>query len=132
METWRKKREAMKTRWKKQRKREAILPSPVLSPYSDRQNCRHSLYHSDSPFPSTNSAILPIFLKIKNPNHWVFFPSAQPHPYTAGKNPTWCFKWLEVKPQSQPTRLKGKKIKNFHCPCIHSCNQRMSFNFSTD
>ena len=29
----------------------------------------HSLFHSDSPFPLTNSVVLSVFLKIKNPNH---------------------------------------------------------------
>ena len=33
----------MKTQWKNQKKREAILPPPVPSPYSDHQNCRHTV-----------------------------------------------------------------------------------------
>ena len=39
----------------------AILQPPELQ--------IHSLFHSDSPFPLTNSAVLSVFLKIKNPNH---------------------------------------------------------------
>ena len=46
----------------------AILRPPELQ--------THSFFRSDSPFPSTNLAILSVFLKIKNPNHWVLFPSA--------------------------------------------------------
>ena len=39
----------------------AILRPPKLQ--------THSFLRSDSPFPSTNSAVLLVFLKIKNPNH---------------------------------------------------------------
>ena len=40
----------------------------------------HNLFLSDPPSPSKNSAVLSIFLKSKNPNHWVLFPSGQPPP----------------------------------------------------
>ena len=75
MKTWRKKqeeREAMKSEdTVKETEKErgdlafanplAILRPPELE--------THNLFRSNSPFPSTNSAILSIFLKIKNPNH---------------------------------------------------------------
>ena len=47
----------------------AILQPPELQ--------THSIILSDSPSPSKNSVVLSIFLKSKNPNHWVLFPSAQ-------------------------------------------------------
>ena len=75
----------MKTRRKKQEEREAMKsedtvketekerrdlasanPLAILRPLELQT---HSLFHSNSPFPSTNLAVLSVFLKIKNPNH---------------------------------------------------------------
>ena len=46
----------------------AILRPPKLQ--------THSLFHSDSSSLLTNSAVLSVFHKSKNPRHWVLFPSA--------------------------------------------------------
>ena len=137
MKTWRKKqeeREAMKSEdTVKETEKErgdlafanplAILRPPELE--------THNLFRSNSPFPSTNSAILSIFLKIKNPNHWVLFPTAQPSPIYRQEKPHWKHQAVGSKALI-PTRLKGKKkkkIKNFHCPCIHSLQSENVFQF---
>ena len=75
-------REAMETRGKKQEERgdedtvketekergDPASASP-LAKLRPPELQTHNLFRSDSPFPSTNSTVLSIFLKIKNPNH---------------------------------------------------------------
>ena len=57
----------------------AILQPPKLQ--------THSLFRSDSPSLSTNSSVLSVFLKSKNPSHWVLFLSAEPPPIYCREKP---------------------------------------------
>ena len=92
----------------------------------------HSLFCFDSPFPLTNSAVLSIFLKIKNPNHWVLFPSTQPPPIYCRENPHWKHQAVGSKASiliNPINRKKKSKTSIAHVSIV--CNQRTPFNFST-
>ena len=137
----------MKTRRKKQEEREAMKSEDtVKETEKERGNLAsadplailrppelqtHSLFHSSSLFPSTNSTVLSIFLKIKNPNHWVLFPLAQPPPIYCREKPHWKHQAVGSKASIpiNPINRKKKKIKNFHCPCIHSLQSENVFQF---
>ena len=142
-------KEAMKTRRKKQEEREAMKsedtvketekergdlasadPLAILRP-PELQT--HSLFHSSSPFPLTNSTVLSMFLKIKNPNHWVLFPLAQPPPIYCREKPHWKHQavWSKASIPINPTNRKKKKTKTSIAHVSIVCNQRTSFNFST-
>ena len=90
----------------------------------------HSLFRSNSPFPSTNSTILSVFLKIKNPNHWVLFPLAQTPPINHREKPHLKHQAVGSKASIPTNSIKRKKkIKNFHCPCMHSLQSENVFQF---
>ena len=100
----------------------AILRPPELQ--------TQSLFHSNSPYPSTNSVVLSVFPKIKNPNHWVLFPSAQPPPIYRREKPYLKHQAVGSKASIPINPIKRKKkIKNFHCPCIHSLQSENVFQF---
>ena len=99
----------------------AILRPPKLQ--------KHSLFHSDSSSLSTNSAVLSVFLKSKNPSHWVLFPSAYPPPIYHQENPHLKHQAVGSKASIPINSIKRKKIKNFNCPCIHSLQSENVFQF---
>ena len=102
----------------------AILRPPKLQ--------THSLFRSDSPSLSTNSSFLSVFLKSKNPSHWVLFLSAEPPPIYCREKPHLKHQAVGSEasiPINPIKRKKKSKTSIAHVSIV--CNQRTSFNFST-